>query len=129
MLITISLILLARACRADALDVAATQAEVNRILATNVQELPAVYIVDRLPRGDWGAYAENEIRLSREIWSGCEVRTLAHEVSHYIAFKAGLLAKIPSDINLLKAELEAIAERVEDAWPGFAPNCRRRTHW
>lgn len=47
--------MIGRASAAE-LDVAATQAEVNAILQTDIQELPAVYIVDSLPRGTWGGH-------------------------------------------------------------------------
>lgn len=106
------------------MDAAATLAEVNRILGTHVQDIPAIELVEHLPAGAWGGYAGGVVRVSRETWAGCEGITLAHEVSHYVAIRAGLLAGVPTDARRLKAELERIARQVEDAWPGFAPNCR-----
>lgn len=109
---------------AIALDARATLAEVNKILGTDIQEVPAVELVPDLPRHDWGAYADGLVQISRETWAGCEAITLAHEISHYVAVKARLLRDVPTDARLLKAGLERIARQVEDAWPGYAPNCR-----
>lgn len=112
--------------RAAELDIAATQRQVNAILQTDIQELPAVYIVDSLPRGIWGTYAEGEIRISAEAPEGCRGLILAHEISHSVAIKAGLLAGIPSDIRALKAELERIARIVEHQYRPWSPNCFER---
>mgnify|MGYP001620185682 FL=1 len=117
--------MIGRASAAE-LDIAATQAQVNAILQTDIQELPAVYIVDGLPRGTWGTYAEGEIRISAEAPEGCRGVILGHETSHHIAIKAGLLRNVPSDIRALKAALEAIAKKVEAAWPEYLPGCMSR---
>ena len=125
--IPLGMMIAANKSRAAELDVAATQAQVNAILGTSIQELPAVYIVDSLPRGIWGMYIGGEIRISADAPEACRGLILAHEASHAIAIKAGLLAGVPSDIRALKAELERIARSVEAAWPEYLPGCMSRS--
>ena len=132
-LITAGLVVTARSCRADdaPLDPVATLRQVNRILGTNVETPPTVVYVNRIVnrRGDtdWGAYAAGEVQISRKTLPGCEPLSLAHETGHHVAIKANLVAGIPNDAALLKAEMERISRKVELEFVPYSPNCFERT--
>ena len=122
-LITAGLVITARTCRAADLDVAATQAQVEEILGVHVDAVPTLQFVAELPWHDAGGYADGKITISREARETCWPLILAHEVSHHVAIKGGMLRTIPNDRLALQAELARIAHVVEVRFVPYSPNC------
>lgn len=91
---------------------------------------PAVEYVDILPGNDWGAYSisTGRIALSRRQPSGCVPVTLAHEISHDLAVRKGLLVTVPtSDLRAEMERIAAVAEMAVDA-ETYLPNCVIKRH-
>lgn len=118
-----AVVLASMPARADELDVPGTMAQVNKILGTDVREMPEATLVDELPDHWWGGQAGGVLMVSREAPAGCWPLILAHEASHFVTIKADLLREIPSDAVQLKAAMDAIARKVEHEFEPWSPQC------
>ena len=89
---------------------------------------PSVEEVDELPGGRWGTYsvATGRITISRRQPDGCKRVTLAHEISHDLMVRMGILDTVPTREIMRELESAArIAEEAESA-ADWAPNCVMR---
>lgn len=108
---------------ADELDVVGAMAQVNRLLGTDVQEMPQATLVDELPDHWWGGQAGGVLMVSREAPDVCRPLILGHEAAHYVTIKADLLHDVPTDAAQLKAAMDVIARKVEQGFEPWAPQC------
>lgn len=87
---------------------------------------PAVVYSDTVSGGGWGSYRLGVIEISSRQPAGCIPITLAHEVSHDLMVRMGILDAVPT--HEVMRELERAAHIAEAAVSAddWAPNCTMR---
>lgn len=87
---------------------------------------PAVVYADAVSGGGWGSYRLGVIEISSRQPAGCIPITLAHEVSHDLMVRMGILDTVPT--REVMRELERAARIAEAAVSAddWAPNCVMR---
>ena len=84
---------------------------------------PRVEYKDHVAGGGWGSYRLGVIEISSRQPTGCIPITLAHEVSHDLMVRMGILETVPT--REVMRELERAAHIAEAAVSAddWAPNC------